>query len=195
MQVDEGIAHLRDRTAAGGAADHARPGEEAAAARADVAERPRQSSTTARKAPTSRTRSSASRSVTACERPASAAARLAAPAAKKVAHSPSSGRPARAAPRRCAAGARAGSGPGAGGQHGRRGAQRTEVGRGVALPGVGAARGLGQAAVRLVQELGGRGGQRGRQGQLTGRHGTCGAHQSCTRTSHQRLPPASQDRS
>ena len=86
-------------------------------------------------------------------------------------------------------------GPGAGGQHRGGGPQRTEVRGGVPLAGIGAAGGLGEPAVGLVEELGGGGGQRRGQGQLIGGHGSDGAHQSCTRTSHQRLPAASQDRS
>ena len=86
-------------------------------------------------------------------------------------------------------------GPGARGQHGRGRPQRTQVRGGVPLARIGVPGRLAERAVGLVEELGGRGGQRRGQGQLAGGHGSEGAHQSCTRTSHQRLPAASQDRS
>ena len=86
-------------------------------------------------------------------------------------------------------------GAGAGSQHGGGHPQRTEVGRGVALPRIGAGGSLGQTAARLVEELDSGSGHRRWQRQLTGGNGTGGAHQSCPRTSHQRLSAASQDRS
>src|SRR3954454_2084806 len=87
-------------------------------------------------------------------------------------------------------------GTGARGQHGGGRTQRGQVGRRIPLPVIGMTGGLGEATVRLVEQLGGGDGQRRGQGQLThGGHGSDGAHQSCTRTSHQRLPAASQDRS
>ena len=206
VQMDEGVAHLplalggRSRAAAAvlAAPGGAEPGSRARRPGA-VRERAgcRGSSPPRRgRSPTSRTRSSASRSVTACESPASAAARLPAPAAKKVAHSPSSGvtwpsstQALRGRPRAGSGRVRAASTAAAA-----RSAARCAVA--YRWRGIDGAAGLGETAVRLVEELGGRGGQRARKGQLAGgRHGAGGAHQSCTRTSHQRFPAASQDRS
>ena len=133
--------------------------------------------------------------MTARDSPASAAARLAAPAAKKVAHSPSSGATWPSSTQALRGRRRAGSGRvrAASTAAAARSAPRCAVAyrcRGSVSEG-----GLGQRAVGLVEELAGGGGQCRGQGQLTGGHGAGGAHQSCTRTSHQRLPAASQDRS